>query len=134
MKSDFQPVVGHKFQFRSEPTPHWNGVTDCEVVVVEALLLLERFRRRGGDRAKDHRHLDPDADKQRHARPDGAIGLPPRAGSQLPRRNLRLAEVHRPPRTSRRRIALTVMASAVMAQFECAPNAVTVRNEKGKGT
>ncbi len=35
MKNDFQPVVGHRFNFRSQPMPKWNGVTDCEVLVVE---------------------------------------------------------------------------------------------------
>jgi uncharacterized protein YndB with AHSA1/START domain len=35
MKNDFQPVVGHRFTFRATPMPHWNGVTDCEVLVVE---------------------------------------------------------------------------------------------------
>jgi uncharacterized protein YndB with AHSA1/START domain len=35
MKSDFQPVVGHKFNFRAPPVAHWNGVTDCEVLIVE---------------------------------------------------------------------------------------------------
>jgi uncharacterized protein YndB with AHSA1/START domain len=35
MKNDFQPVVGHKFTFRATPMPHWNGVTDCEVLIVE---------------------------------------------------------------------------------------------------
>ncbi|HEV2686997.1 MAG TPA: SRPBCC domain-containing protein [Bryobacteraceae bacterium] len=35
MKSDFRPVVGHKFNFRATPGPQWNGVTDCEVLVVE---------------------------------------------------------------------------------------------------
>ncbi len=35
MENDFQPVVGHKFHFRAAPMPHWNGVTDCEVLVVE---------------------------------------------------------------------------------------------------
>ncbi|TKC85949.1 SRPBCC domain-containing protein [Trinickia terrae] len=35
MKNDFQPVVGHKFNLRAEPMPHWNGVTDCEVLAVE---------------------------------------------------------------------------------------------------
>ena len=34
MQSDFLPVVGHRFQFRAEPAPHWNGVTDCEVLDV----------------------------------------------------------------------------------------------------
>jgi hypothetical protein len=30
MEDDFQPVAGHKFNFRKTPMPHWNGVTDCE--------------------------------------------------------------------------------------------------------
>jgi uncharacterized protein YndB with AHSA1/START domain len=35
MQNDFQSVVGHKFNFRATPIPHWNGVTDCQVLVVE---------------------------------------------------------------------------------------------------
>ena len=35
MKNDLQPVVGHRFNFRAEPMPQWNGVTDCQVLVVE---------------------------------------------------------------------------------------------------
>jgi uncharacterized protein YndB with AHSA1/START domain len=35
MKNDFQPVVGHRFNLRATPMPHWNGVTGCEVLVVE---------------------------------------------------------------------------------------------------
>jgi len=35
MKNDFLPVVGHSFNFRATPMPHWNGVTDCRVLVVE---------------------------------------------------------------------------------------------------
>jgi len=35
MENDFQPAVGHKFNFRSTPMPNWNGVIDCEVLVVE---------------------------------------------------------------------------------------------------
>jgi uncharacterized protein YndB with AHSA1/START domain len=35
MKNDFQPVVGHRFNFRATPMPQWNGVTDCQVLVVE---------------------------------------------------------------------------------------------------
>ena len=35
MKNDFQPQVGHRFNFRAEPMPHWNGVTDCEVLILE---------------------------------------------------------------------------------------------------
>jgi len=35
MQNDFQPVVGHRFNFRHQPNPGWNGVTDCEVLAVE---------------------------------------------------------------------------------------------------
>jgi uncharacterized protein YndB with AHSA1/START domain len=35
MRNDFQPVVGYRFNFHSFPMPHWNGVVDCEVLVVE---------------------------------------------------------------------------------------------------
>ncbi|MDB5098718.1 MAG: polyketide cyclase [Cyanobacteria bacterium RYN_339] len=35
LKSDFQAVVGHKFNFRSEPNPHWDGVIESEVLAVE---------------------------------------------------------------------------------------------------
>src|SRR5260221_11688222 len=30
MKNDFQPVVGHRFQFRPTPVPGWSGITNCE--------------------------------------------------------------------------------------------------------
>jgi uncharacterized protein YndB with AHSA1/START domain len=40
MKNDFEPVVGRKFQFRSEPVPNWNGVIDCEVLIVDRLKRL----------------------------------------------------------------------------------------------
>ena len=35
MDNDFQPVVGHRFKFRSTPVPNWDGVIDGEVLVVE---------------------------------------------------------------------------------------------------
>ena len=35
MDNDLQPVVGHRFNFRSTPMPNWNGVIDCEVLIVE---------------------------------------------------------------------------------------------------
>ena len=35
MNNDFQPVAGHKFQFRADPAPNWNGIVDCEVVLVD---------------------------------------------------------------------------------------------------
>ena len=35
MKNDFQAVVGHRFRFRSTPVAGWDGIIDCEVLVVE---------------------------------------------------------------------------------------------------
>src|ERR1700739_3034950 len=35
MENDFQPVVGHRFNFRVTPVPHWNGIVDSQVLVVE---------------------------------------------------------------------------------------------------
>ena len=35
MKNDFKPVVGHRFSLRADPQPGWNGIVDCEVLVVE---------------------------------------------------------------------------------------------------
>ena len=40
MKNDFEPVVGHKFHLRADPVPNWNGVIDCEVLVVDPLKQL----------------------------------------------------------------------------------------------
>jgi uncharacterized protein YndB with AHSA1/START domain len=40
MKNDFEPVVGRKFQFRSDPVPNWDGVIDGEVLTVEHLKQL----------------------------------------------------------------------------------------------
>ncbi|MEK5332901.1 SRPBCC domain-containing protein [Lysinibacillus sp. FSL W8-0992] len=35
MENDFKPVVGHRFQFRTQPTEWWNGIIDGEVLIVE---------------------------------------------------------------------------------------------------
>jgi uncharacterized protein YndB with AHSA1/START domain len=35
MDNDLKPVVGHRFNFRATPMPHWDGVIDSEVLVVE---------------------------------------------------------------------------------------------------
>jgi uncharacterized protein YndB with AHSA1/START domain len=35
MDNDFQPVVGHRFNFRSTPMPNWDGIIGSEVLVVE---------------------------------------------------------------------------------------------------
>jgi uncharacterized protein YndB with AHSA1/START domain len=40
LQNDFEPVVGHKFHFRNQPVPNWDGVIDCEVLVAEPLKQL----------------------------------------------------------------------------------------------
>ena len=40
MKNDFEPKAGRKFQFHSEPMPHWDGVIDCEVRIVDPIKQL----------------------------------------------------------------------------------------------
>jgi uncharacterized protein YndB with AHSA1/START domain len=35
MDNDFQPVVGHRFTFRSTHMPNWDGIIESEVLVVE---------------------------------------------------------------------------------------------------
>lgn len=36
MKTDFKPVMGHKFKFKSKPIPQmgWDGIVYCEVVEI----------------------------------------------------------------------------------------------------
>jgi uncharacterized protein YndB with AHSA1/START domain len=53
MKNDFQPVVGHKFNFRAAPMPRWNGVTDCEVLIVEPNVQLSYTWNSSDDEAKN---------------------------------------------------------------------------------
>jgi uncharacterized protein YndB with AHSA1/START domain len=36
MDNDFRPAAGHRFNFRAPAMPNWNGIIDCEVLVVEA--------------------------------------------------------------------------------------------------
>jgi uncharacterized protein YndB with AHSA1/START domain len=40
MNNDFEPVVGRKFQFHSKPVPKWDGVINCEVLIVDPLKQL----------------------------------------------------------------------------------------------
>lgn len=51
MKNDFRPIVGHRFNFRAPPMPHWNGVVDGEVLAVEPLRRLSYRWNASGDEA-----------------------------------------------------------------------------------
>jgi uncharacterized protein YndB with AHSA1/START domain len=52
MNNDFQPVVGNRFSFRAAPMAHWNGVTDCEVLVVEPAERLSYSWNASGERRR----------------------------------------------------------------------------------
>lgn len=51
MRNDFEPTVGRKFNFRAEPMPQWNGVTDCEVLTVRPFEELSYSWNSSGDQA-----------------------------------------------------------------------------------
>lgn len=34
-ENDFKPVVGHRFQFRHQPSEWWDGIVDGEVLIVD---------------------------------------------------------------------------------------------------
>jgi Activator of Hsp90 ATPase homolog 1-like protein len=79
MKTDFHPVVGHRFNFRAALMPHWNGVTDYQVLVVEPYQRLSYTGNgfgRGGGGTENHCHLDVDADAGWRSRAHGAVGVP----------------------------------------------------------
>jgi uncharacterized protein YndB with AHSA1/START domain len=53
MKNDFEPEVGRKFTFRTAPGPHWNGVTDCQVLAVEPYRTLAYSWNSSGEEAEN---------------------------------------------------------------------------------
>jgi uncharacterized protein YndB with AHSA1/START domain len=53
MQNDFSPRVGHKFNFRAQPMPQWNGVTDCEVLAVDPPRRLSYTWNASGEEARN---------------------------------------------------------------------------------
>ncbi|HSV04168.1 MAG TPA: SRPBCC domain-containing protein [Phenylobacterium sp.] len=54
MQNDFEPRVGHRFNFRATPIPGaWNGISDCEVLEVEAPGKLAWRQQASGDQKAD---------------------------------------------------------------------------------
>ena len=51
MKNDFEAVKGRRFNFRAPPQPNWNGVTDCEVLLVEPPVRLAYTWSASGEQA-----------------------------------------------------------------------------------
>jgi uncharacterized protein YndB with AHSA1/START domain len=40
LRNDFEPTAGRAFQFRADPVPGWDGLIDCQVLVVDPLKQL----------------------------------------------------------------------------------------------
>jgi uncharacterized protein YndB with AHSA1/START domain len=53
MQNDFEPIVGHRFNFRAAPVLGWNGVTDCEVLEIIPQQRLVYSWNASGDQAPD---------------------------------------------------------------------------------
>src|ERR1700752_4954256 len=47
MPNDFEPVVGYRFTFRTEPLGDWDGIVHCEVLQCDPPLVL-RYSWKGG--------------------------------------------------------------------------------------
>ena len=54
MKNDFQPRVGHRFQFRAPPGKGWDGIVNCEVLTVEPPTPGIYVERRTARHARQH--------------------------------------------------------------------------------
>ncbi len=53
MTNDFEPLKGHRFNFRATPIHGWNGITDCEVLEIDPPRLLVYSWSASGDQAED---------------------------------------------------------------------------------
>src|SRR5216684_6808668 len=53
MSNDIEPLVGHRFTFRAEPMPWWDGIVHCEVLEVEPHRRLRYSWRSGGSSPLD---------------------------------------------------------------------------------
>jgi uncharacterized protein YndB with AHSA1/START domain len=53
MRTDIEPKVGHRFNFRAEPQGGWNGITDCEVLEAAPPSRLVYSWCASGEQAKD---------------------------------------------------------------------------------
>ena len=50
MENDISPVVGHRFTFRAQPVPGWDGTVECEVLEVEPEKRISYSWRGGADK------------------------------------------------------------------------------------
>lgn len=58
MPNDFVPQVGHRFTFRAPPQPWFDGIVQCEVLIVEPPRQLSYTWQGRPDAPPDDRHMD----------------------------------------------------------------------------
>jgi uncharacterized protein YndB with AHSA1/START domain len=89
MKTDFKPVVDHRFNLRAD----W-GAVDCQVLTVEPNKTLSyTWNVARDDMAEERGDLDSHANKHGDPPAHGAVGLPVGSAAVLPGRQVRMAEV-----------------------------------------
>ncbi len=54
MPNDFEPVVGHRFNFHTKPRGDWDGIVHCEVLECNPPKLLRYSWRGGSDSNPDY--------------------------------------------------------------------------------
>ena len=86
MKNDFQPIVGHRFNFRAD----W-GAVDGRGIGSRAE--QKAFLRVGGFWSGECGHLDANAHQHGDASAHGAFGLPGGSGAGLQGRQVRVAGI-----------------------------------------
>jgi uncharacterized protein YndB with AHSA1/START domain len=93
MVNDMRPVVGHRFTFKAQPTPWWDGIVHSEVLEIDLHKRLHYSWRRGPESSPlDRGHLDAHADAIRwHAARARALRLPIRQCVRLRRHEQRVA-------------------------------------------
>ncbi len=56
MPNDLQAVVGHRFQFHTQPVADWDGTVNCEVLIVEPERRLAYSWRGGSSEVQGYGH------------------------------------------------------------------------------
>jgi uncharacterized protein YndB with AHSA1/START domain len=56
MENDIQPIVGHKFNFRTKPMGDWDGIVYCEVLEVKEPHKLVYTWQGGSDKNQNYGH------------------------------------------------------------------------------
>ena len=88
MKTDFKPIVDHRFNLRAD----W-GAVDCEVLAVEPNKTLSYTWDARDGSSEERGDLDSHANEHGDPPAHGTVRLPVGSAAGLPGRQVRMAEV-----------------------------------------